>query len=548
MTADIVDSEQKSGGMLDLIERVGNLVPHPVIMFLYLIIFIMILSHILYLAGISVTEDIAVPVPIELLRDLNNALGGTIIPYDVYTQAEAVIPDFIIKEEFIPIQSLITSDGIRFIFSSFVRNFQVFGVVAVVLIAMLGAGVAEESGLMNTLIRKLVAVSPAALLAFIIILVGVLSSVATDAGYLILIPLGAAAFMSMKRHPIAGVAAAFAGVSAIFGVNVLITPLDAMLTEITNEAIGLTGGAPITVMANYFFAFASVILMSVVAVIVTQRIIEPRLGTYQTDTVDDNQDSNEMSEADRRGLKGALYGFLGVAAVVAFFTLPPNAPLRDPVTGAVIGATPFMDSLIFIIALIFLVAGIGYGIGAKTFSDPNDVIKAVTKTFAGLAGLLFMFLMISQFIAFFNFTNIPRVAAVLLANALEQAAIGPLPLLVGLILVITLLNFILPAAIPKWAIFAPIFIPLFVRLDVAPQTVLAAYRIGDSPTNIITPLMVYLPFVLTVVQRYDKKAGIGTLVALMLPYVLWIGLAWIALFVLWYVLGLPLGPGYPVGG
>jgi aminobenzoyl-glutamate transport protein len=547
MNADIVDSEKQSGGLLGAIERIGNKVPHPVIMFLYLIIFIMILSHILYLAGISVTEDIAVPVPIEQLRDLNNALGGTIVPYDVYTQSIVSIPDFIIQEVYIPIQSLITRDGIRFIFSSFVANFQAFGVVAVVLIAMMGAGVAEEAGMMSALIRKLVAVSPAALLAFIIILVGVLSSVATDAGYLILIPLGAAAFLSMNRHPVAGAAAAFAGVSAIFGVNILITPLDAMLTEITNEAIGLTGSEPITVVANYFFGFASVIILSVVAVIVTQRVIEPRLGTYHSEGGDQGETSNELSDAEKRGLKGALYGFLAVAAIVALFTLPPNAPLREPTTGAIIGATPFMDSLIFIIALIFLVSGIGYGIGAKTFTERNDVIKAVTKTFAGLAGLLFMFLMISQFIAFFNYTNIPRVSAVLLANLLEQAAIGPLPLLIGLILVITLLNFILPAAIPKWAIFAPIFIPLFFRLGVAPQTVLAAYRIGDSPTNVITPLMVYLPFVLTVVQRYDKKAGIGTLVALMLPYVLWIGLAWILLFIIWFLLGLPLGPGYPVG-
>jgi hypothetical protein len=282
--------------------------------------------------------------------------------------------------------TIVYLEEIRFIFSSFVANFQAFGVVAVVLIAMMGAGVAEESGMMNALIRKLVAVSPAALLAFIIIVVGVLSSVATDAGYLILIPLGAAAFMSMKRHPIAGVAAAFAGVSAIFGVNVLITPLDAMLTEITNEAIGLTGGEPITVVANYFFGTASVILMSIVAVIVTQRIIEPRLGTYQSGAEAQGETSNELSDTEKRGLKGSLYGFLAVAAVVLLFTLPPNAPLRDPATGAIIGNTPFMDSLIFIIALIFLVSGIGYGIGAKTFTGSNDVIKAVTKTFSGLAG------------------------------------------------------------------------------------------------------------------------------------------------------------------
>jgi aminobenzoyl-glutamate transport protein len=231
---------------------------------------------------------------------------------------------------------------------------------------------------------------------------------------------------------------------------------------------------------------------------------------------------------------------------VLLITLPPGAPLRDPNTGAIIGNTPFMTSLIFIITLMFLFAGIGYGIGAKTINGSADVIKGVTKTFASLAGLIFMLLMISQFIAFFNYTNMPQVVAIWMADALEQANIGALPLLIGFILVIMLLNFIIPNVIPKWAIFAPIFIPVFLRLGVAPQTVLAAYRVGDSPTNVITPLMVYLPFVLTIVQRYQKDAGIGTVIALMLPYTLAIAVVWILLFIVWFVLGIPLGPGYPV--
>jgi aminobenzoyl-glutamate transport protein len=171
----------------------------------------------------------------------------------------------------------------------------------------------------------------------------------------------------------------------------------------------------------------------------------------------------------------------------------------------------------------------------------------VTKTFAGLAGLVFMLLMISQFIAYFNYSNMPNVIAVTLAGMLEQANIGAIPLLIGFILVIMLLDIIIPGSMPKWAIFAPIFVPLFIRLGTAPQTVLAAYRIGDSPLNVITPLMVYLPFIITVMQRYQKKAGIGTVMALMLPYALILAVVWIVLFVLWYVLGIPLGPGYPVG-
>ncbi len=532
--------------LLDGIERVGNKVPHPVLMFLYLIIIIVGLSHVLYLFDVSVTEDIAVPVT-ELPEDihyLDSTEPETIVPADPYGA------DFEISQQTIAVQSLLSVNGLRFIFTSFVSNFAGFSVVAVIFVAMVGVGVAEEAGLMGALIRKIVRVTPGQLITFILIFVGVLSSVATDAGYLILIPLGAVAFLSLGRNPLAGVAAAFGGVSAIFAVNILIAPVDAMLTEITNEAIGLAGGQPITIVANFYFAAASTVILSIVAAVVTSRIVEPRLGPYKPAAGEAHTESEAQDEAaaaaEARGLRYALYAFLGILVVILLLTLPGGAPLRDPETGAIIGNTPFMASLIFIITLMFFFAGIGYGLGAKTIQSSGDVIKGVTKTFASLAGLIFMLLMISQFIAFFNFSNIPQVVAIWMADALEKANIGALPLLVGFILVIMVLNFIIPNVVPKWAIFAPIFIPVFLRLGITPQTVLAAYRVGDSPTNVITPLMVYLPFVLTIVQRYQKDAGIGTVIALMLPYTLVISVAWIILFILWFVLGIPLGPGYPV--
>ncbi|MDX1416889.1 MAG: AbgT family transporter [Candidatus Promineifilaceae bacterium] len=529
--------------LLDGIERVGNKVPHPVLMFLYLIIIVVILSQVMALLGVSVTEEIAVPVVTES--------EGTYFVDSAEPGLEAPVPyetDFEIEEQTIAIRGLLSVEGLRFIFTSFVGNFAAFSVVAVILVAMVGVGVAEESGMMGALIRKIVKVTPRQLITFILIFVGVLSSVATDAGYLILIPLGAIAFRSLGRHPLAGAAAAFGGVSAVFAVNILIAPVDGMLTEITNEAILLAGGMPITIVANYYFAVASTIILSIAAAVVTNRIIEPRLGVYQPaeETLVEEEQNDQALAAEAKGLRYALYAFLGMLVLILILTLPSGAPLRDPETGAIIGNTPFMDSLIFIITLFFLLAGIGYGIGAQTIKSSADIISGVTKTFASLAGLLFMLLMISQFIAFFNYSNIPQVLAIWMAEALEQANIGVLPLLIGFILVIMLLNFIIPNVIPKWAIFAPIFIPVFLRLNVAPQTVLAAYRVGDSPTNVITPLMVYLPFVLTVVQRYQKEAGIGTVVALMLPYTLVIAIVWILFFVVWFVLGVPLGPGFPV--
>ena len=545
--------------MLDGIEKAGNKVPHPVIMFLYLILGVMVLSAILSWFGVSVTEDVAVPVPKDIINQISGQLGGSIVPWDINAGHIVELPDYTIQTQTFEVRNLFGVDGIRFIFSSFVNNFAGFSVVAVTFVAMMGVGVAEHAGLMAALIRKLVKVAPRRVIAFAIIFVGVLSSVASDAGYLILIPLAAVAFLTLGRHPLAGLAAGFAGVGAIFAVNLLITPVDSMLTEITNEAIG-SGGKPLEVTANFYFAIASSIILAIVAVVVTQRVVEPRLGKYDPSIGDpvyalvgaaegetpDAEAEAAAEVAEARGLRYSLYGLLGMVVVVLLLTLPSGAPLRDPVTGDLIGNTPFMSSLIFIITLIFLVCGICYGVGAKTIANSNDVITGVTKTFSGLSGLVFMLLIISQFIALFNWTNMPRVAAVEMAHLLERSGFGALPLLIGFILVILLLDIIIPGVVPKWAIFAPVFVPIFSRLGVAPQTVLAAYRIGDSPMNVVTPLMVYLPFITVVAQRYDKKAGIGTVVALMIPYVIAISIAWVLLFTAWWVFGFDLGPGSPI--
>lgn len=552
--------------MLDGIERAGNKVPHPVIIFVYLIVGVIILSAVLAFFNVGITEQVLVPAPKEVEVGLSPA-GGTYAPIGVPEAAEPAgdgnideFPhDYVLQEVRVDVRSLLTVEGIRFIFTSFVSNFANFTVVATIFVAMIGVGVAEQAGMMGALIRKMVAVTPGAWLTFVIIIVGGLSSVATDAGYLILIPLGAAAFLSVGRHPVAGVAAAYAGVSASFAVNILIAPLDALLTEMTNEAIALVDPSrSITITANWYFSVVSLLLMAVVMTYVTARIIEPRLGIYDprealglapgeaTDmpTPDDAEEID--AEAESRGLRGSLWGFLIGLAIVLVFTLPPGAPLRDPATGAIVGTTPFMNSLIFIISLLFMTAGVGYGRGAGTIKSSVDIVNGVTKTFAGLAGLVFMLLVISQFIAYFNYSNLPDVIAGSLAQALERAQVGDIILLIGLIFVVAIVDIIMTGALPKWAILAPIFIPLFMRLGVAPQTVLAAYRIGDSPLNVITPLMVYLPFVVLVAQRYVKSAGLGTIIALMIPYTIYVLVAWIILFVVWFVLGIPLGPGYPV--
>ncbi|MFC8450447.1 AbgT family transporter [Kitasatospora sp. NPDC057223] len=531
--------------LLDGIEKVGNKVPHPAMIFLALCALVIVLSAILAAFDVSVTYDAAesVPVPAHEIYD-----GGTDYPSTQVPPVSNYDHPYEIHQETTKIESLLTGDGVRFIFTSATTNFTNFGVVAVILVAMVGVGVAEEAGLIAALVRKLVRTAPAGSLTFIIVLLGVLSSVASDAGYLVLIPLGAVAFMSVGRHPLAGIAAAFAGVGAAFGVNVLITPVDGIVTEITNEAIGLVSpGKTINLTANLYFSIASTLFLAVVITIVTEKLVEPRLGAWTGGAVAEQTEEPDVSaEEEGRGLRYALWGLLAVAVAISLLSFIPGAPLRNPETGSLFDDSPFMDALIFLIMLIFLVTGLCYGTGARTLKGTSAVMEAITKTFSGLGGLIFLLLIISQFIAYFNYSNMATVAAVKLADVLERADVGPLWLLLGLILVTIILDLIIPGVIPKWAILAPVFVPLFLQLGIAPQTVLAAYRVGDSPANVITPLMVYLPFIVLLTQKYKKTSGVGTVVSLMMPYTIVVAIAWVLFFVAWYLIGIPLGPGAPV--
>jgi aminobenzoyl-glutamate transport protein len=376
-----------------------------------------------------------------------------------------------------------------------------------------------------------------------------ISSVASDAGYLVLIPLGAVAFKSVGRHPLAGIAAAFAGVAAGFGVNFLITPLDGVLTEITNDASALASpDAEIDLAANLYFGIASALFVTLVLTFITAKFVENRIGTWNpADAGDiDEEETPPDPDGEAKGLRYALWATLGVIVVIALLTAIPGAPLQDPETGRVIGDSPFMDSLILIITLIFFAAGLAYGRGAGTLKTSAEVLGSITKSWAGLASLLFLFLLIAQFIAYFNYSNMAQVAAVHLGDLLERADIGAVWLLIGFILVTLVVDIVMPAAIAKWAILAPIFIPLLIRLGVTPQTVLAAYRVGDSPMNVLTPLMAYFPLIVVFVKRYQRNAGIGTVVSLMIPYVIILTIAWTLFFVVWYLIGIPLGPGSPV--
>ncbi len=534
--------------MLDVVERVGNKVPHPAMLFLALCATVIVLSQLLHWAGVSVEYEVAKPPALALEEQY---VGGSVLPVEVLPAEPADADEYEIVRETAEINGLLTVDGVRFLFTSFVGNFMGFTAMGIILIVMIGVGLAEASGLIAALIRKLVAVSSVGALTYIIAGLGVVSSIASDAGYLVLIPLGAVAFRSVGRHPLAGIAVAFAGVAGGFGVNFLITPTDAILTEITNESIALVEpGRTIDLTANLWFGIGSTILVTIICALVTTRIVEPRLGAYDdsvaSDEVDEDDAARVAPEAEARGLRWAGIGLLGTLAFIALLTVPPGAPLRDPETDAIIGTSPFMDSLIVIITIAFFVSGLAYGRGAGTLRTANEAIEAVTKSWASLAMLLLLFLLIAQFIAYFNYSNMPTVAAVQLGDLIESIDVATVWLLLAAIVITLVVGIILPQAIAKWALLAPILIPVFLRLGVEPQTVLAAYRIADSPVNIVTPIMAYFPLIVVFASRYDRRSGIGTVIALMLPYALLLTVIWTLFFLLWYVAGIPLGPGAPV--
>lgn len=509
------DAAPKQGmsGFLGTIERVGNMVPHPAIIFFMLIAAVILLSVIFGALGTSVT-------------------------YDGY---DAAVGDIV--EQTTSVRSLLSPEGIRFMVTSPVGNFLGFAGVGVILVAMIGVGLAEESGLIATLVRKIVAIAPKSLFTFIIVMVGVMSSIAADAGYLVLVPLGAAAFHSMGRHPLAGLAAAFAGVAAVFLVNVFVTPTDALLVAVTNDAIHTVNpNASITDVGNLFFMIGSSIVMAIIVTILTERFVEPRLGKYEGGVPVEG--GVELTEAESRGLKFAGRALLGFVLVVGALTAPPipYGILRNQVTGGIMAGSPFMSGLIVLISLLFLVVGYAYGRGAGTIANVTAAIGLIVKTWSNLAGMIFLLFVIANFIAFFNFTNLATVLAVNLADFLQTVPIGAVGYIILFVIVVAIIDIILTGALAKWAILAPVFVPLFMRLGGDPDLVLATYRVGDSPMNVITPLNVYLAVMVGFAQKYQKDAGMGTIIALMLPYTAVLMVLWTLFLIGWYLLGIPLGP------
>jgi aminobenzoyl-glutamate transport protein len=487
---------------LTIIEKVGNALPHPATLFA------------LFALGVVIISGIASLFSIEVIHP---GTGETIRPV-----------------------SLLSIEGLHRILTSMVTNFTGFAPLGTVLVAMLGIGIAEGSGLIGSSLRLLVIKAPKKLLTFAIVFTGVLSNTASEVGYVLLVPLAAVIFLAVGRHPLAGLAAAFAGVSGGYSANLLLGTIDPLLAGLSEEAARIIDPLYIVNPAcNYYFMFVSTFVIAISGTWVTEKIVVPRLGKYKGKA--EAEEIKDLSSDEKKGLVYALIAGVIFAVILAFGTIPGNGFLRDPETGDLL-RSPFMSGIVAFIFLGAAIVGVAYGIGAKTLKNDADVMKGMGKSMETLGLYIVLVFFAAQFVAYFNWTNLGLIIAVEGAEILKSSGLGDIPLMISFIVIAAFINLFMGSASAKWAIMAPVFIPMFMLLGYTPEFTQVAYRIGDSVSNIISPMMSYFALIVAFVERYEK-AGIGTVIATMLPYTVTFFILWSLLLVAWIILGLPVGPG-----
>ena len=503
-----VEAERKPRGLLDraleLLERVGNRLPEPATIFLLLALSVVAASVVA--AGLG----LQVPHPKD---------GTPIVA-----------------------ESLLTRDNVRRMFTDAVRNFTGFAPLGLVLVAMLGMGVAEGSGLVGAALRGFIARVPRRLLTAAIVFTGVNANLAGDAGIVVLPPLSALLFAAAGRHPLAGVAASFAGVAGGFSANLLPSPLDALLAGLSQTAVDasrLLPGYTVGILGNWYFLFASTFVLTAVGTWVTDAIVEPRLGAWRGEAAR----AEAPDSRERHALNAALLATLGCLVVFAVLALAPWAPLRLPDRSGLEAYDPLFQSIVMLVMLLFAVPGLAFGWVSGRIRSDRDVARMMGDAMAGMGTYIVLAFFAAQFVNWFAWSNLAAIVAVSGAKALQAIGLGGPLLMVGFILVTAFLDLFTASSSAKWATMAPLFVPMFALLGFTPEGTQVIYRIGDSCVNIITPLMPYMPFILATIQRYEPRAGMGTIIALMIPYSVAFLLMWTALLLGWDALGWPIGPG-----
>jgi aminobenzoyl-glutamate transport protein len=489
--------------LLGFVERAGNVLPHPATLFAMLALGVVVASGIAAQLGLEVTHP---------------GTGETIRPV-----------------------SLLSLAGLHRMLTEMVTNFTSFAPLGTVLVAMLGIGVMEGSGLIGSGLRLLVLSAPARLLTFVIVFAGVLSNAASEIGYVLLVPLAGMIFLAAGRHPIAGLAAAFAGVSGGYSANLLLGTVDPLLAGLTEEAARIVdAGYTVNPACNYYFLVASTFLITGAGTWVTEKIVEPRLGPYEGDVRPEALE--KLTSAERRGLRWALVAAAVFVALLLLGTVPADGFLRNPETGGLL-RSPFLSGIVAFIFLGGSAVGVAYGVGAGTIRSDADVAKGMGSSISTLGGYMVLVFFASQFVAYFNWSRIGLIVAVEGAEVLKASGMGGVALMVSFVVLSAFLNLFMGSASAKWAVMAPVFVPMLMLLGYTPELTQAAYRVGDSTSNIIAPMMSYFALIVAFFERYDRRSGIGTVVATMLPYTIAFLAVWSVLLMAWMLLDLPLGPG-----
>lgn len=494
---------------LDGVERLGNKLPHPFWLFVILSAVLALASWALSAAGVSA---------------VNPATGKPV---------EA--------------KNLLSVDGVRMMVTDAVKSYTSFPPLGTILVVMLGVAVAERSGLLAAVLRSGVSKVSPRWVTFALAFTGMVSHVASDAAYVVLIPLGALAFRAVGRSPILGIVVAFVSISAGYDASPLITPTDAILSGLTTAAAQTIDPAySVTPLANYFFSLASSIVLAAVITLVTEKVLARRAEAMpiDEDAQEDDLGSLQLSRQERRGLLAALIALAVFVIALVLAVLPASSPLRGK--GGSIIESPLLTSISIFLALGFLAAGWAYGKVAGTVTSSRDIPGFMAHGFREMAPILVLFFAISQFLAYFKWTGIGEITAINGAGLLKSAGVSGPVIMLGILVVVTLVNLIVTSGSAQWALIGPVFVPMLMLLDIPPETTQALYRIADSCTNAITPMSPYFVMALGFLQRYRRSAGIGTLFSMTVPLAFTLLVVWTLLFFVFWVFGIPLGPGAPV--
>jgi aminobenzoyl-glutamate transport protein len=577
-------------GVLDWIEWLGNKLPEPALLFALLAFLVVLLSAL----GSALEWQVQPVKPVLETQAVVQADGSTLQQPVLDANGRPVL-DLVASGTPIQPRSLLTADGIYWMLSSALRNFAQMPAMPLIFVAMLGIGLAEKFGFFSALMRSLALLTPKRLLTPAVVMLGATASVASDAGYIILPPLAAALYLAVGRHPVAGMAAAFAGVAGGFGAGFFPNGSDGVLTGFAQDAARVIDpGYTVSILHNYFFKVASVFTVMAAGWFVTDVIVEPRLERQhpgdKVGAADDTAASMALSPKERRGLKMALAAVVVGLGLLATAVLVPGMPLHgdgkptlpngraltqtavqvlpagadaptdavvlatEPLTVIAEGAPRLVESpgprwshvIVPVIVILFLLPGLAYGVATGTLRGQQDLADALNHGIRSIVPVLVMLFFLAQFVAYMGYSGLDRMLAYAGGSLLFNADM-PIPLLVvAFVLVVVFGDFAMSGMLSKFGVLAPIFIPIFMIVGMSPELTTAAYRIGDSVVNIVTPLNSYLLIILAVFQKYRPKAGLGTLIALMVPYSIVIGLVWTAMLVAWVLIGAPLGPESPL--